>query len=143
MSRILKFRAWDKEKSKMILTDEAQYTITGAEFKDTKAGNLQWFFGHCAVHKVDIMQFTGLLDKHGTEIYEGDIVEYKNIEESGIAVVRPIDETPNLCFFWVNQNIKDPSGYSSVYYFGCASELEIIGNIHENPELAEDALFDF
>ena len=80
-----------------------------------------------------IYQFTGLHDKNGKEIYEGDIVKYEADKESGIAI---IEYWPgSFIFNWIKQTTPSPSIIDSAFYFGCHSELEIIGNIHENPEL--------
>jgi len=77
-------------------------------------------------------QFTGLLDKNGKEIYEGDIVNYKTSPESGTAIISSWIGN-NLYFEWIN-SIVPPTNAD---IFGCKEELEVIGNIHENPELLE------
>ena len=80
-----------------------------------------------------IYQFTGLHDKNGKEIYEGDIVKYEADKESGIAI---IEYWPgSFIFNWIKQTTPSLSIINSAFYFGCHSELEVIGNIHENPEL--------
>ena len=72
-------------------------------------------------------QFTGLTDKNGKEIYEFDIIK---TETGKLMEVKWLDR--RACFY------LQRDGWAFVYYFGEAVEpnyCEIIGNIHENPEL--------
>ncbi len=77
-----------------------------------------------------LMQFTGLLDKNGKEIYEGDIVKWiitRGIIEGGTSKVVYCPET--MCFALQDKGVMSVWGMDEVI------ELEIIGNIYENPEL--------
>lgn len=105
--REIKFRAW------IYIEDKMQYeSLFGAE----KFGG----------RDCEIMQFTGLLDKHGKEIYEGDIME----TESGTCVVKWYDK--GACFRWMFVgDSESPLNYDY---------REIIGNIYENPELLTPSL---
>lgn len=89
-----------------------------------------------------LMQYTGLKDKNGKEIYEGDIVKYKdeNCEKCGISHKKSAEVIWHEMGFWalsgglgqlsVNRsNIEKGSIIEQFNY------LEIIGNIYENPEL--------
>lgn len=94
-----------------------------------------------------IGQFTGLHDKNGKEIYEGDIVRKKEIGGYGyeyVGVVRyyekdcryAIDITATNEFsmralFTVGESVIN-DGYCTIKY---TTEYEILGNIHDNPEL--------
>lgn len=68
-------------------------------------------------------QFTGLTDKNGREIYEGDIVQYEKVRNDWGKIIITIEK------FEIEYN--DCANYNQDE----ASKLEIIGNIHDNPEL--------
>ena len=72
----------------------------------------------------DIMQFTGLLDKNGKEIYEGDVV-YDPSEYGG---KKTVVWNSGLCCFEFDSALGYP--------LSSASKCEVIGNIYENPNLA-------
>ena len=69
-----------------------------------------------------LMQYTGLKDKNGVEIYEGDICRYKNDGSYWVGMVRY-----NHCSYMFSSD----RGQNLIYTL----DREVIGNIHENPEL--------
>lgn len=96
------------------------------------------------VEEHTIGQFTGLMDKNGIEIYEGDIVKAEEIGGyclKDVGVVRYFEdgcyfgiETPNYStkLRFTNEEIKINDGYCTIRF---TMEYEVIGNIHDNPEL--------
>ncbi len=78
------------------------------------------------VDPVTVSQFTGLLDKNGRKIYEGDI--FKTTDSNGDCRVRVDWDEENARFIGRDQRGR-------IWYVGREPLIEVIGNIHENPEL--------
>jgi len=104
-----KFRAWHKDSGQMIYREKASYPFSWIEE------------GQPFV----LMQWTGLLDKNGREIYEGDLLKY----EMG-SIWEVIFE--DGCF---KRNSLTARYGSKKLLLDSPEQFEIIGNIHENPEL--------
>lgn len=128
--REIKFRAWVNSYSHWHMTDKINISNTGVFFHvgQSNITNPDW----------KLMQFTGLKDKNGEEIYEGDIA-LENIHYTDgktKTTTRIVEEDIcNPCFVMRNIVQKDDIEYD---FIKCGtSELEIIGNIYENPELLE------
>jgi len=76
---------------------------------------------------VNIQQYTGLKDKNGKEIYEGDVVQ--RVRQYKVTFVRGCFRCESTC---------DESGFRLSRYAGRErTEYEVIGNIYENPELVK------
>lgn len=134
--REFKFRAWDEDSKRMITHEQdfipLKICSLGVLRLDPTSEQSRWelFKGS----RFKLMQWTGLKDKNGKEIYEGDIVKYFNEIENGIGY---ITFTYQLQVKWISQNTELPTMYSDMVVLCCKDEVEIIGNIYENPELME------
>lgn len=91
------------------------------------------------IEKVEFMSSTGLFDKNGTEIFEGDILKGEN---GNLAIYRhptlgfyTIDSSNFECFFADGVNVGVKEFNENLKYI--SEGLEVIGNVYENPELLE------
>lgn len=129
--RQIKFRAWDKKIKKMWWNVQNAYDgQENHQNPDKEDDNCDYSFYSCnfgdALKDDDyvVMQFTGLLDKNGKEIFEGDIIAYRNRKDelmTGIEVK------------WTG--IMGEQGVYGYGYDITPDKCEIIGNIYENSEL--------
>lgn len=87
-----------------------------------------------------VMQYTGLKDKNGKEIYEGDVVQFMCVDESfekNIVVCGEHSAFDDRYVFEVGYYLESIDKKVQ-YPLGYTNELEVIGNIYENPELIGD-----
>jgi len=139
MTRIIKFRAWNKEENEMEIAGETNACINffGSVIRND--------FGNSPLI---LMQFTGLLDKNGKEIYFDDVVRFsyfamnEDFSYGGTAVIsRTMNGGAGIL---ADFDDKEEDKYWAVTEGGVIEdiwedpkvwEMEIIGNVYENPEL--------
>jgi uncharacterized phage protein (TIGR01671 family) len=118
--REIKFRAWVND-----LGDEFMVYMPDLEFMD----NGLWFpFERHSTTLIQLMQYTGLKDKNGKEIYEGDIMRVDDRETSIGEIV--FDDAEFKLKMVKFKNVLWKLKYKNQKRSG-----EVIGNIYENPEL--------
>ena len=127
MSIEIKFRAWDKTDNKMIYPDEKSN-------HDTMWTVNAWCDSENELAIIE--QFTGLHDKNGKEIYEGDIVRISQCEgddvtnsevkfsQGGFIVEADFGDYDQTTIGWAIEQLQ-----------GDYDNIEVIGNIHQNPDL--------
>lgn len=116
--REIKFRAWDKLNKDMFNVESINFQERRV-YKDTVS--------YRKFEDIDLMQYSGLKDKNNKEIYEGDIFHIGS--KKILYVVEWID------FGLKGRQIKNISWIGLDYW---KDDIEVIGNIYENPELMED-----
>ena len=127
---IPKFRAWDIHGQKMFANNELIIWAGNVYANDGKkltCNNLKGW----SVDDKYLMQSTGLKDKNGKEIFEGDIVDYKGRK----AVIKWHGSYASFIYIFVDELQKRVAGWSPLYlaYF----HFEVIGNKFETPEFLE------
>ena len=126
--REIKFRCFDHEAEEMISPDELLTIHNNRKLNESLISDEVFSF----------MQFTGLTDKNGFDIYEGDVVEFSSHWDKHVCTV-----SFSECKFGFGREIKGDLGIngdcdlsSFMRGSGC-NGYTVIGNIHQNPELLE------
>lgn len=127
---IPKFRLWNRITSQLHIVDGLYFDAREAEYVDDD--NVLRFVGF---KNIVLMQSTGLKDKNGKEIFEGDILAFETD-----------DEVINVKIFWDEKHALFMFGSEKYNEEEPLAELveantypfEIIGNVYENPELLEE-----
>nr|DAQ94415.1 MAG TPA: YopX protein [Caudoviricetes sp.] len=127
---IPKFRAWHHELGRMMSISDMWFNVDslGEIGLDDAVMN---DYITVSPDEIELTQSTGLKDKNGKEIFEGDIVDYKGRK----AVVKWHGSYASFIYRFVDELQERVSEWHPLFlaYY----HFEIIGNIHENPELLE------
>jgi uncharacterized phage protein (TIGR01671 family) len=120
MNREIKFRAWHTQVK----------ALKPVEWINLKGDLLKVpFYGNWAKSSCVLMQYTGVKDKNGNEIYEADLVKWTDKFGENPNIFKVAYDTAQ----WVIVPISD----SILGWYIGEKELEIIGNVYENPELVQ------
>ncbi|MGG5341162.1 YopX family protein [Enterococcus sp. AZ192] len=111
-----KFRAWDEERGMMKCHGLFQGCTIAQLYNDDYQNYMRF------LDEIILMQYTGLNDKNGVEIYEGDIIK------------GPHDFGP-AGFHQRTGVVTFTAEYGYQWEYWLINDIEVIGSIHENPEL--------
>lgn len=129
MNREIKYRAWDKKNKEM-------YTLITLQWLETLyiGGIGEFSEVMCEVDDtIALMQYTGLKDKNGKEIYEGDVLQHKTtLGPNGPEVNYHKEVVIWGEGEWLSGKL---ALNANLFVEGQGDYTEIIGNIYENPEL--------
>jgi uncharacterized phage protein (TIGR01671 family) len=135
MNRVIKFRGMTKANNVMVFGDlivcpNGEHRILWFELKGEMPLDVDYTSFNETIQSGTIGQFTGLKDKNGKEIYEGDVLKSLGTD---ICVVRYIDKF--ACFML--EIINPIEHFDTMFHplYEGYKHREVIGNIYENPEL--------
>lgn len=152
--REIKFRAWDKKSKKMRQITEIVFNTGFYLEKNDNTVKLIWVKGQDIIENKEIqiqreqdyilMQYTGLKDKNGKEIYEGDILklpvwlEQDDENEKCICIYAEEHQTSEIIGFGLYLKNAYLGKYQDLVPSDEWDEFEVIGNIYNNPELLKE-----
>ena len=123
--REIKFRAWIKELNEI---REVEYINFWKKMISFPNKFCKEYYLNADFDEIELMQYTGLKDKNNKEIYEGDIVKLR--ANHGIGVIKYYDEWGAFVVEYIKPR---PLAVLGINYY--KENIEILGNIYENPEL--------
>jgi uncharacterized phage protein (TIGR01671 family) len=137
MEREIKFRAWDEANKKMTKSMLLEDLILKASLQNPDT--FQWD------SEIPMMQYTGLKDKNGVEIYEGDLLrfppkdDYEKQTYNAFEVFFHGNDAASYHIGWQMNRMHTQGHSAGGASFGFlpknTAKMEVIGNIHQNPEL--------
>ena len=131
MSREIKFRAWLKEDKKIVNIETIDFSEKSIQYLEKNEFINAYLLRRVSFDDVELMQYTGLKDKNGKEIYEGDILFFRDENMKYIVVWQ------DTAFIIKSIEIRK---YLEKMCWLDDTEIccEIVGNIYENKKLLEE-----
>ena len=128
MNREIKFRAWLKYGKEIVDVEEIDFMNEVINYIDNDYENNEQEIVGAYFEDIELMEYTGLKDMKEKEIYEGDIVKLR--ANHGIGVIKYYDEWGAFIVEYIKPR---PLAVLGMNYY--KEDIEVLGNIYENPEL--------
>lgn len=135
--REIKFRAWLKDDKRMVEVRSIDFHEEG----NIITVNYNDIFGfEFNENEIELMQYTGLKDKNGKEIYEGDIVDiHQTVNGQSVFVIEVTNTGLVIPRYAFDKNYKYEYNIRELLEFDeYDKEIEVIGNTYQNRELLEE-----
>ena len=134
MNREIKFRGYSEELKHFVYGFFQEVEVEGIGYS-----YIFWQGNTTPVRADSVAQFTGIHDKNGKEIYEGDIISI----EYGKGIVEYSEKQAMFIINWIGDNeaYNESLAYNPRNYI-CGKtrkDIEVIGNIYENPEFTQSS----
>jgi len=137
MQREIKLRSWNK-------AWKCMYYLTGYHFVGRTHIQLYYLDADgdnatctALIDNIIMMQYTGLKDKNGIEIYEGDILHH--LWDSGNNIIKEtVSEVKYSNGGFIVDDKKRADWELSIHALSSWAEIEVVGNVYNNPELIKE-----
>ncbi|MEJ8547169.1 YopX family protein [Brevibacillus borstelensis] len=135
--REVKYRAHVHQLGWVVEVVAIDFSLREVELDMTRTGDTAYY----RFDEIDLIKYTGLRDKNGKEIYEGDILRWTKRQYTSCSREEiESEEIQEVIVYW-NETMwalaGDDRGYLLMPYLVEPDAFEVIGNIYENPELLE------
>lgn len=132
MNRVIKVRVWDKVNKKMLDNGKS---VSVADLLTEYGLN----YTHIGPEDIELLEYTGLKDKNGVEIFESDVLSSPHfVDAAGRKhTLNHLVEWSDKLHGWflLSCQSKNPEDGSIQLFVAQNSEMSVIGNLHQNPDL--------